>query len=215
GGFTNNAFLGGAVFLRNSVATQQKEVLNRLDVLIERQLTIASSAKAMSALPNSGPTQIADFSKLSQLTNAIAETGLGRVSIDLSAAVAGLGEPIELMDGDSLYVSRIMSTVSVVGEVQVSSSHIYDSDLSLGDYLELAGGTTQFAKESQIYVVRANGQVYQPSRNWFRFTDTELKAGDTVVVPLDVSLTDNLTLWQQVTQIIYNSAISIAAIRGL
>ena len=215
GGFSNDAFLGGAVFLRNSVATQQKEVLNRLDVLIERQLTIASSAKAMSALPNSGPTQIADFSKLSQLTDAIAEKGLGRVSIDLSAAVAGLGEPIELMDGDSLYVPRNMSTVSVVGEVQVSSSHIHDSDLSLGDYLELAGGTTQFAEESRIYVVRANGQVYQPSRNWFRFTDTELKAGDTVVVPLDVSLTDNLTLWQQVTQIIYNSAISIAAIRGL
>jgi hypothetical protein len=85
----------------------------------------------------------------------------------------------------------------------------------LNDYLALAGGTTEFADNSKIYVIRADGRIFQPGSDWFSFADSEIGPGDTIVVPLDVNLQNNIGLWQQVTQIIYNSAVAVAAIRGL
>jgi len=39
-----------------------------------------------------------------------------------------------------------------------------------------------------------------------------LEPGDTVVVPVDTEYKDNFTLWAQVTQIFYQSAVAIAAL---
>jgi polysaccharide export outer membrane protein len=97
----------------------------------------------------------------------------------------------------------------------MNSAHVFDSDLSLSDYLELAGGTTDFADDGAVYVIRADGRVVKPNGNWFSYAGSNIQPGDTIVVPLDINLRDNLGLWQQVTQIIYNSAVAVAAIRGL
>ena len=110
---------------------------------------------------------------------------------------------------------RKPATVQILGEVQMHSAHVYDGELSLADYLDLAGGTTKFADNSGIYIIRADGRVVRPGSNWFSFVDSNIMPGDTIVVPLDVNLRDGLGLWQQVTQIIYNSAVAVAAIRGL
>ena len=49
---------------------------------------------------------------------------------------------------------------------------------------------------------------------WFS-SESQISAGDTVIIPLDTEYKDNLTLWTQVTQIIYNTAVAFAAISGL
>jgi hypothetical protein len=41
-----------------------------------------------------------------------------------------------------------------------------------------------------------------------------MEAGDTIVVPLDTERLPPLPLWQAVTQILYNVAISVAAINS-
>ena len=97
----------------------------------------------------------------------------------------------------------------------MNSAHVFDSNYTLNDYLDMAGGTTTFADDSEVFVIRADGRINKPRADWFSFNDGNIKPGDTIVVPLDVNLRDNLSLWQQVTQIIYNSAIAVAAIRGL
>jgi polysaccharide export outer membrane protein len=39
-----------------------------------------------------------------------------------------------------------------------------------------------------------------------------LSAGDTIVVPVDAGYTDNLTLWREVTQVIFNSTAGLASV---
>lgn len=215
GGFTNFAYPNAAVFLRPSVAQQQLREIRRLETRLEKDLSIAMAAKAMSATVPGQMNTTPDFAKLSELVDDVAVEGLGRVAMDLIGQLGNAADDFVLMDGDRLIVPRKPATVSIIGEVQMNSSHIFDERMSMNDYLSLAGGVTEFADTSKIYVIRADGRVFQPGVDWFSFADSEIGPGDTIVVPLDVNLQNNLGVWQQVTQIIYNSAVAVAAIRGL
>ena len=215
GGFTNFAYPDAAVFLRSSVAQTQLREIKRLETRLEKDLSIAIASKAMSATVPGQMMSTPDFNKLSELVDDVAVEGLGRVAMDLMGQIGAAADEFVLVDGDRLIVPRKPATVSIIGEVQMNSAHIFDERLSMNDYLALAGGTTEFADNSRIYVIRADGRVFQPSSDWFSFADSNIGPGDTIVVPLDVNLTNNLGLWQQVTQIIYNSAVAVAAIRGL
>ena len=53
-------------------------------------------------------------------------------------------------------------SVTVVGEVQYATSHIYDSSLSVNDYIERSGGANLKADKNRIYVVRAMAVCFCP-----------------------------------------------------
>ncbi|MDA7687723.1 SLBB domain-containing protein, partial [Pseudomonadales bacterium] len=92
-------------------------------------------------------------------------------------------------------------SVTVVGEVQYATSHVYEPGLSVGDYIERSGGENMKADKKRIYVVRANGSVFLPSESrWFKRGDNAIQAGDTVVVPLDAERMKKLTLWGGVSE---------------
>ncbi len=64
--------------------------------------------------------------------------------------------------------------VTVIGEVQNATSHLYDPNLTRDDYLSMSGGPTQKADDKRIYVVRANGSVESGSGSrWFRQAATD------------------------------------------
>ena len=49
---------------------------------------------------------------------------------------------------------------------------------------------------------------------WFgRGGGTEIRPGDTIVVPLDTDRIRPLTFWASVTQILYQAAIAVAAVQ--
>ena len=105
--------------------------------------------------------------------------------------------------------------VTVIGETQQNTSHLYQSGLTRDDYIEMSGGLTRRADKKLIYVVRASGAVIAGSRSrWFgRSGNLEMRPGDTIVVPLETDRIRPLTLWTNVTQILYQAAIAIAAIQ--
>ena len=122
-----------------------------------------------------------------------------------------------LENGDILYVPTIKNSVNVIGQVQVSSSHIYDESLTAEDYLLQSGGSKKRADEDRVYIISANGSIkLMQSGNWFSAdVSNDVKPGDTVVVPLDTEYMDNISLWTSATTIMYNTAVAIAAISGL
>jgi polysaccharide export outer membrane protein len=65
--------------------------------------------------------------------------------------------------------------------------------------------------------VKADGSVYIPESSfWFsNESKVNLAPGDTIVVPRDVTNYDNIVMWQGVTQIIYQTAVALAAIGSL
>jgi polysaccharide export outer membrane protein len=123
-------------------------------------------------------------------------------------------EDVVVRDGDKLIVPKQTQEVTILGEVQSPTSHVYEKGLTRNDYIAKSGGATQKADRARIYVVRANGDVVAGGRSgWFRRTQSiEMRPGDTIVVPLDTERVNKLAIWQAVTTIIYNLAIGFVLV---
>lgn len=133
--------------------------------------------------------------------------------IDLNSVIAKTTTSIQLKDGDKLVIPRKKQAVTVVGEVQFPTSHIFERGLSADEYIKRSGGTTQKADDNRIYVVKANGRVFLPEQTgWFKATNHRIEAGDTVVVPLDADRIKPLTLWTSISQVFYQIALGAAAV---
>jgi polysaccharide biosynthesis/export protein len=215
GGLTSEAFPRGSAFTRR--ATREVEQ-KQLDQLGERlQSSLASLALQAAAANQAGASQALATAEplLAQLRNT---TAVGRLAIDmpgLLAAPPGSAKDVELRDGDELVVPKQRMEVTVIGEVQGATSHVYTPGLTRDDYIDLSGGLTRKADQRQIYVVRAEGTVL--ARNASRLSRTAgvaVQPGDTIVVPLDTERLPRLPFWQAVTQIIYNLAVSVAAVNS-
>ena len=99
-----------------------------------------------------------------------------------------------LQDGDKLLCALRYKMWSLFrGWLQFPSSHVYDGNLSVNDYLSRAGGTKKQADTDRIYVIKANGSVMLPGDSWFGGRKG-LEPGDTIVVPVDSDYLDNLSI---------------------
>jgi polysaccharide biosynthesis/export protein len=208
GGLTQYASVNGAVFVRESVRQQEQLEIKKLANQLRRD--IASRGVSKDGLQvNYADAQM----MLQDLENIKA---VGRLVVDLSALNLGIEEAdLQLEDADVLYVPAVKQTVAVMGEVQHPSTHRFKAGLTLDDYLNMSGGSRERGDDSRIYVIKADGSVMMPQNSLWFTADTNIDAGDTVIVPLDTDYKDNLTLWSQVTGIIYNTAVAISAISGL
>ncbi|MDF3125771.1 SLBB domain-containing protein [Rheinheimera sp. 1928-s] len=206
GGLNRSAFMAGAIYTREDIKERERVQTKKL----AQQLRADIATKGLSESGMSSTPQDALF-MIKQLED---QPPIGRLVIDLPSILAGQPDyDVQVQNGDLLYVPRIDNTVSVVGEVQHSSSHRFQPNLSVDDYLKLAGGTRKRADDERVYVIKADGSVMMPEQNgWFAVKDIGLEPGDTVVVPVDTEYKDNLTLWGQFTQIFYQSAVAIAAL---
>jgi len=207
GGLTDLAFPEGSVFTRTELRDREKEQLETLARRVERDLATVSITE-----PNSSQTITTGQSLVTQLRNSVPT---GRLVIRLDDLVRGrLDADIALKDGDQLIVPDQRQEVTVIGEVQYATSHVFERGVTRSDYIEKSGGTTQRADSKRIYVVRANGEVVtQSGGRWFgRDTNAGMRPGDTIVVPLNLS--QPLTRWSAITQIVYNLAIAAAAVHS-
>jgi protein involved in polysaccharide export with SLBB domain len=140
--------------------------------------------------------------------------------VDISAVQrgpAGGPEDVVVKDGDKLGIPKKTPEITILGEVQSPTSHVYQAGLTRDEYIAMSGGTTQKADRKRIYVVRANGDVVASGRSgWFRRTQNiEMRPGDTIVVPLDTERVNALPMWQAITTILYNLAVALLAVRSV
>jgi polysaccharide biosynthesis/export protein len=216
GGLTEFAFPEGSVFTRDELKEREQKQLDQLADRVQNDLvTLALQGAAASNQAQAGSALTIGQSLLSQIRSSEA---VGRLVIDLPRtlrATADSGADIILRDGDRLMVPKFQQEVTVIGEVQTATSHLYRAELGRGDYIALSGGVTRRADQENIYVVRADGSVVaNEGGRWFSRGGFEIRPGDTIVVPLDTERMPALPFWQAVTQIIYNLAISAAAVNS-
>ena len=214
GGLTEYAFPQGAIFLRKSLKEREREQMEILATRMETDLVSLS----LETLDSTGANALrTGETLLNQLRNS---EPVGRLVIDLELITKQSGDSsvvsnIAIKDGDRLLVPSKSQEVTVIGEVQQPTSHLYLPGSVRNDYIELSGGLTRRADKKLIYVVRASGAVIASGRSkWFgRGKTIEIRAGDTIVVPLETDKIRPLTFWTQVTQILYQGAIAVAAVR--
>jgi polysaccharide biosynthesis/export protein len=218
GGLTAYAFPEGSVFTRDELKRREQQQLDLLADRMQRDLAILALQSAAANQAGAATAMSVGQSLLGQLKNAQA---VGRLVIDLpklERSPMGSTYDVVLHDGDTLIVPRYQQQVTVIGEVQNATSHLYNPKLGRDDYIALSGGVTRRADRARIYIVRASGNVIssEGSSRWFDHGGTvPIKAGDTIVVPLDTEHIPALPLWTQVTQILYNVAIAVLAVHSL
>ena len=214
GGLTDLAFPEGAVFTREELKERERKQLATLATRMESDLAQASLMSAQEAGRDAGQALAVGQSLLATLRET---KPVGRLVIDLERAASakkGSEQDVVLKDGDRLIVPRVVQEVTVMGEVQSTTSHLYRAQLTRDDYIAMSGGLTPRADEKRIYVVRADGSVVtRGSRAWFS-DGVDIKSGDTIVAPLDTERMRPLPLWTAVTTIIYNLAIAAAAVNS-
>jgi polysaccharide biosynthesis/export protein len=225
GGLSDLAFDEGAIFIREELKAREKEQLEALSNRLQSDLaSLSLEAVTTSALSGSGGGGAGAGQALAigqQLIQQLRNTKpVGRLVIDIHQVIKGRpGGPgdVLLRDGDQLLIPKRTQEITVLGEVQSPTSHVYRAGLSRDDYIAKSGGTTQKADRKRIYIVRANGDVVSGGRTgWFRRSRSlDMKPGDTVVVPLNAERVAALPLWTSVTTIIYNLAIAILAIHSV
>jgi polysaccharide export outer membrane protein len=221
GGLTRYAFPEGAVFTREELKNREQEQMNLLAQRMKVELgVLALRAVATATGGNAGNAQSALIVGRSLLDQLQAEKAVGRLVINLKGIIRSPPSSpydVVLRDGDVLAVPKFEQEVTVIGEAQDPTSHLYNPNLSRDDYIRLSGGYTAQADPKRVYVVRADGSVVANNGSrWFnRGSNVEIRPGDTIVVPINAESMLPLPFWEAVTGIMYNVAIAAAAVHAL
>ncbi|GGE57766.1 sugar transporter [Streptosporangium jomthongense] len=213
GGLTSNAFPRGAVFTREKLRELEARRLREAEKRLQGDLLgVQLEGDSFGGKNAQRIDQVKGL-----LDDVQSSRPVGRMVIDLQAVLSDSDyQSIRLQDGDTLTVPSIPQSVSVFGEVQFPTSHLHVAGLTVDDYLERSGGPTRQADENRVYVVKADGSVMLPEKSaWFGGRSQQLQPGDTVIMPIDVDRLNQLELWTNVSQIVYQMALGAAAVGNL
>jgi len=215
GGFTTRAYLPAAVFTRASIrAEQQKQLADlgkQMEADIDRQAASISNIKDPIILKRQQQDLERARSVLKQMRDAKAT---GRLVIHLADMkhFKGSDFDLRLRDGDTLYIPQRPDQVLVLGQVYNQVALLYRHGFAPDDYVDMAGGTKQFADTGRIYVIRANGEVDSHHSAWRR---KRMYPGDTVVVPQKLEefhLVDSVLDWSRAAA---NIGLTIASFKAV
>jgi protein involved in polysaccharide export with SLBB domain len=213
GGLTQFAFPEGSVFTRRELREREQRELDQLATRMQSDIAFVALQGSVANQAGAANALTVGQSLLSQLR---ATKAVGRLVINVPGIMhspAGSQYDVVLRDGDELIVPRAQQQVTVIGEVQTVTSHLYRPGLARDGYIALSGGLTARADSGRIYVVRADGSVVSQGSRWFS-SSAKIEPGDTIVVPLNAEHIPPLPFWQAVTQIIYNVAVAFLAVHS-
>lgn len=233
GGFTPNAYLRGAVFTRESVRMLQQKRLNEMVERLEREL-VGKEALGISGIVGTRQVQPDELRELGEKRRFIERlktlTAKGRISIAVTQPHQLRNTPydLELKDGDKLFVPTNPNTVYVAGAVYNTNTFLYDRQKNHKDYINIAGGYTEFAEKKHVYVLKVDGTAVRPKAEKLGFTwnkeagkwksggsRLDLEPGDTVVVPLKVAKINWLRQIADATQVLQQIALITAVFIAL
>ncbi|HTV79141.1 MAG TPA: SLBB domain-containing protein, partial [Steroidobacteraceae bacterium] len=140
GGLTEYAFPEGSVFTRTELQQREQQQLDFLGQRMQTDIaTMALQASAASQLNGQGGNPTASLAiGQTLLTQLKAAKAVGRLVIDLPRVISepmGSEDDVVLRNGDTLIVPRYQQEVTVIGEVQSVTSHLYRADLTRADYI--------------------------------------------------------------------------------
>jgi protein involved in polysaccharide export with SLBB domain len=235
GGYTNEAFLYGAVFTREEIAKIQKESLKIELSKLKEQVILASLRASGSRSMNS--INISESIKAVETLIVEAEqlTPIGRVSINLNPnqqsahscnscintslssinrSIKGTSSDLTLKDKDMLFIPSFKDTVIVSGEVMNPMASVYLGD-DIKNYISKSGGLGELADTDHIYVMHANGEAQKATIGSYLFSSNkvDIKRGDVIIVPKKLMFQRGIDVVGEVADIFYKLTLTVAAMR--
>jgi polysaccharide export outer membrane protein len=189
GGFTENAYIYGMQFTRESARLEQQVSLNRIVTAMEAEIQEKSIANTRANPENAAATAVQTESQKALLEQLRSAKASGRVVLGLKPTDAGLAAvpPVVLEDLDRAVVPPRSQVVSVVGSVFNQSSFLYRKGASVGDYIRAAGNGNATADLRRALLVRADGSVIGHTSVFKHFGESfesiHVLPGDAIVIP--------------------------------
>jgi protein involved in polysaccharide export with SLBB domain len=231
GGPTNNAYLFGASFYRESVRRDQQANLERVTEKLDEKIhgqqanklanTFAGGAAEASMLRSQSEAQVALAKQAVTRLRQLKATGRVALGLDPRERSVDKLPKLKLENGDRLVIPAMPQFAHVFGAVSSEASAVWRPNTKVGDYLDMAGVTTA-ADLDNVFVIRVDGTVVaRQSRGWL-FGDIrrlEVMPGDTIVVPEKLDKDSTWTKIMQGTrewaQLLANLGLTAAAISSL
>jgi len=216
GGFTRYAYPLGAFLIRTEKATGIEQRMNELTKEnTKKQLQSkkdnkldATLLKTAGMAPN-GVSEMDSIQKANQVDKIFKKEGV--VGIDLAEIMRHPGgkKDFLLEEDDNIYVPRELQTVRVVGEVLFPTYVGYEKGMSLGKYINNAGGFSLQAEKKKVFVLYANGTAKSTNRfMWIRFYP-KIQPGARIIVPekpaelkVKLSPAENIAVLTSVTSVV-------------
>jgi len=226
GGLTDEAYALGAIFTRRTAAIAESEANQREAKELEVALAAASqrgsftsnvSGATVAGAGGAGGSNSSDV-VLTLISELRAAPALGRITVTADPAVLQVHpeQDIPMEVGDTLYIPKRPSTVTVTGEVLNTGSFAYRNDLTVSEYIAMAGGTRETADEGRTFVVLPDGSARPVEESWFSFNSSNIiPPGATIVVPVNVapfnflSTLSNIATLTQITSQLALTAVSL------
>lgn len=163
GGLTPQAYPKGARLIRR----MSDEEMQRLYIAIEEELKGAKNSQDSARIKNALLSQ-AEYTVGIELHKALEKPG-------------GSADMI-LRDGDKIVIPQFLNTVKISGEVMSSGSVIpFEKGRRVNYYIDYAGGYSNNAKKSKVYVKYMNGKVARAKK----MNSGVIQPGCEIVVPVD------------------------------
>ncbi|MBI2375333.1 MAG: SLBB domain-containing protein [Deltaproteobacteria bacterium] len=231
GGYTTAAYLKGAMLRRASVARIQKQHLDQIIDRLEFQLMRPEGAKPLLDQAETDPD--AEKRKEELIAKLRAQQPLGRLTIRLWGPLESFrasDDDIPMEGGDTLVIPERSNQVQVLGSVFNESAFVHRANGTVSTYLRLAGGATEDADESEMFLLKVDGTVAsarQPDvsgvhwdpegRRWVAggFLSMRPDPGDTLVVPEELDHVAWLQDIRDVSQILLNLAVTTGVFIGI
>ena len=203
GGMRDDAFQEGVLVFREDIKNKQikaiKEAKSILtDAIIQKSNSVSSSG-------------MLDIEAILKLADLIEPNG--RVAGEFLES-SKASENFILKNGDSISIPATSYEVIVQGEVLNSSSFIFDQKMDFKDYIDAAGGFSDYADKRSVFIIKANGLSVSSGNNIFA-GQIAIEPGDTIVVPRDLNKLEALPLISTATKIIADIAFSAASLNAL
>lgn len=232
GGFTNQAYLRGAVFTRESVRAAQAKRLQELIQEEEQALLTLSAVGAGGALSPGevqGQQAAVTFRQtLLERLKAVQPEGRMVVRLRPLGTFAGTDQDIELEPGDRLQIPQASKYVNIVGQVYNRTALIYEPGRDLAYYLDKVGGLRPQANKRELFVVQSDGTVVSRTQDEYAITQAdgqiayhssffaiEPQPGDTIVVPSKIRTPATLRTTRDIVQIIFQSITTLGVVLAL
>tara|TARA_R110002167_G_scaffold3623_4_gene17652 strand:+ start:9492 stop:12686 length:3195 start_codon:yes stop_codon:yes gene_type:complete len=214
GGLTAYADARAAIFLREELRQNEQNLLNEYSERLQREIITQRLQPTIS----DNVQQQQDNSLLTELLANISQvSAAGRLVISLPNAInRGGAFDVILRDGDRLILPRTQQEVSVVGEVNRPTSHLWTPGTTVADYIKRSGGYTRLSDEKNVYIIKASGEVVSfNDARWFFESRKKLEAGDSIVVPFKVTQPNLLLTLRNASQLLFNVSTTLLAIDRL
>ena len=211
GGYTNNAYLRGGVYLNDDAKEINKKAQ---DILYQEFLDNIIAVSQQNISENF------DLTPIVKLTKEIKDNQVnGRVVVDLEDQDSL--ELYSIKNHDHLFIPEITNVVYVYGETSSEGAVMYSENQSVDYFVEKSGGYKRFSDKKSIYILHPNGesQLYNPKRNIFENSpqsEVLIYPGSIIFVPrkLDEATPRRLAA-QAYVSILGNLGIALASLSSI